>query len=59
MKISPQKTKFLGYKVKPWRNEPASGLKWTQVELARRLSLGGKMDSQVFSQVIQVAKRTF
>ena len=37
--------------LKPWSNGPASCRKWTQVELAKRLKLGGQTDSQVSSQV--------
>ena len=45
---------------KPWLNELASSHKWTQVELAWRLALGGQTDSQVFSQVhASRKKKTF
>ena len=37
--------------LKPWSNGPASSRKWTQVELAKGLVLGGQTDSQVSSQV--------
>ena len=44
---------------KPWPNEVASSRKWTQVELAWRLALGGLTDSQVFSQVHLSRKKHF
>ena len=37
--------------LKPWSNGPASSRKWTQVELAYKLALGGQTDTQVSSQV--------
>ena len=39
-------------KLKPWSNGVASSHKWTQVELAQILALGGQTHSQaVYSQV--------
>ena len=46
-----KKVRFQSWRIKPWPNEAASSRKWTQVELAWRLVLGGQTDSQVFSQV--------
>ena len=38
--------------IRPWPNGPESSHKWTQVELAKRLALGGQMDLQVSLQVL-------
>ena len=45
--------------VKPWPNGPASSRKWTQVELAQRLALGGQTVSQVSWQVQASRKKKF
>ena len=45
------------FDLKPWSNGPASSRKWTQVELAWRLALGGQTDSQVSSQVHATRKK--
>ena len=37
---------------KPWPNGPASSRKWTQIELAKRLALGGQTDSQVTKKIV-------
>ena len=43
--------------LKHWPNGPTSSRKWTQVELAKRLGLGGQTDSQVSSQVHASCKK--
>ena len=48
---SPRPTRVTSLHVKPWPNGHASSRKWTQVELAQRLALGGQTDAQVSSQV--------
>ena len=45
--------------VKPWPNGPVSCRKWTQVELAKRLKLGGQTDPQVSSQVLASHKKKY
>ena len=42
---------------KPWPKGPASGRRWTQIELAQRLVLGGQTDSKVSSQVYACGKK--
>ena len=44
-------------RVKPWLNKVASSRKWTQVELAWRLALGGQTDSQVAKK--NISRQTY
>ena len=48
------------YSINPGPNGPASSRKWTQVQLAKRLALGGQTNSQVLPQVhANRIKKTF
>ena len=53
-------TQVANKNVKPWSNGPASSRKWTQVELAEKLTLGGQTDTQVSSQAAnkKISKQT-
>ena len=42
---------------KPWPNGSASSRKWTQVELAKRLALGGQTARKFLCKYTQVANK--
>ena len=43
--------------IKPWPNGRASSRKWTQIELAQRLALGGQTARKFLPKYTQVVKK--